>query len=461
MFLRGNSTADALAVAEQRSILAANEAAQRLGIRAGLGVPTACALAPELAVRNRNPRAEGEALDEIAAWAGQFTPNVSLDASDCVLLEVAASLRLFGGTHSLIRRLASGCAALGFRVVIAGAPTPLAARLLCRAGSDAVIREPAELASALSPLPVPLLDCAPRVLETLAAVGARTIGDCLRLPRAGLARRCGAGLVAVLDAALGRVPDPRRWFVPPQKFSARLELLSPVEQTEAVLFAARRLLAGLAGFLAARQSGIERFRLRLGHEEVPATLLTLSLAGRSRDENRFLTVLRERLSALQLVAPVASVGIEADEIQALAPSSRTLFGDAAEQRESCALLLERLRARLGQEAVLGVRAVPAHRPEFAWRETEPGARQRLESICGARPLWLLDPPQHLAARNGAPAWGGLLTLLAGPERIESGWWDGMDAARDYFIAAGTEGELLWLFRERRAPHGWYLHGLFA
>ena len=205
----------------------------------------------------------------------------------------------------------------------------------------------------------------------------------------------------------------------------------------------------------------ERFRLRLGHEEVPATLLTLSLAGRSRDENRFLTVLRERLSALQLVAPVASVGIEADEIQALAPSSRTLFGDAAEQRESCALLLERLRARLGQEAVLGVRAVPAHRPEFAWRETEPGARQRLESICGARPLWLLDPPQHLAARNGAPAWGGLLTLLAGPERIESGWWDGMDAARDYFIAAGTEGELLWLFRERRAPHGWYLHGLFA
>ena len=424
---------------------------------------TACALAPGLLLRPRLLRLECAALEEIATWAGRLTPNISLDAADGVLLEVAASLRLFGGAHQLLRRVAAGCDALGYHVTTACAPTPLAARLLARAGGHAVIREPHELEAALAPLPLTLLDCAPQVQETLAAIGAKTFGDCLRLPRAGLAQRCGSSLVAALDAALGRIADPRRWFVAPQTFSARLEPLTPVEHTEAVLFAARRLLAGLEGFLAARHAGIARFHLHLTHERIPATLLTLSLAGTSHDAARCLTVLRERLATLVLKAPVAAIGIEADDIRPLAPLSRTLFGDAAEQRAACAQLIERLRARLGHDAISGVRAVAAHRPEFAWDTAEPGARQQLESVCATRPFWLLDPPQSIsppaqdaAARNTEP-----YTLLSGPERIESGWWDGRDATRDYFVANGADGELLWLFRERRPPHGWYVHGLFA
>jgi protein ImuB len=108
-----------------------------------------------------------------------------------------------------------------------------------------------------------------------------------------------------------------------------------------------------------------------------------------------------------------------------------------------------------------VRAVPAHRPEFAWETAEPGARQRVETLCGNRPLWLLEPPQALPERNALPQWDGPVTLLSGPERIESGWWDGQDCSRDYFLASGPQQELLWLFHERRDPRGWYLHGLFA
>jgi len=416
-------------------------------------------------LRPRNPRLENAALDEIATWVGSFTPNISLDPPDVVLLEVAASLRLFGGTASLLNRITAGCDALGYRATTACAPTPLAARLLARAGVSAVIRTPGEIEAALAPLPIGLIDCAPQARETLAAIGAKTLGDCLRLPRAGLARRCGTGLIAALDAALGRTADPRRWFVPPPHFSARLEPLSPVEHTEAVLFAASRLLAGLEGFLTARHAGIERYRLRLEHERHPATLLTLCLAGADHDAGRFLAVLRERLARLTLKSPVSALAIEADDFRPLAPASRSLFADATEQRASCAQLLERLRARLGHDAISGVRAVAAHRPDLAWDKVEPGTRQQLEPLCAARPFWLLDPPQPIPSpsppdRPGdgpAPA----CTLLVGPERIESGWWDGRDAARDYFIARGGSDELLWLFHERRPPHGWFVHGLFA
>jgi protein ImuB len=60
-----------------------------------------------------------------------------------------------------------------------------------------------------------------------------------------------------------------------------------------------------------------------------------------------------------------------------------------------------------------------------------------------------------------PHHGGPLKLVAGPERIESGWWDGDELARDYFVAQTPEHGLVWIYRARGAAGGWFLHGLFA
>jgi protein ImuB len=54
-----------------------------------------------------------------------------------------------------------------------------------------------------------------------------------------------------------------------------------------------------------------------------------------------------------------------------------------------------------------------------------------------------------------------LRLLGEAERIETGWWDGGDVARDYFTAVDLHGVRLWVFRERGAPHRWFLHGMFG
>jgi hypothetical protein len=80
-----------------------------------------------------------------------------------------------------------------------------------------------------------------------------------------------------------------------------------------------------------------------------------------------------------------------------------------------------------------------------------------------------------------PQWQGALTLETGPERIETGWWDGRPIARDYYIAHSQNGSRMWIYRERsgftrgharsRLPlaHAgtsgitprWFLHGLFS
>jgi protein ImuB len=82
----------------------------------------------------------------------------------------------------------------------------------------------------------------------------------------------------------------------------------------------------------------------------------------------------------------------------------------------------------------------------------------------------LAQPLKLTLQAQRPQYHGPLSLLAGPQRLETGWWGGgTSALRDYFVARNPQQTLLWIFRERLPPHGatndsaahWYLHGFFA
>jgi protein ImuB len=285
-------------------------------------------------------------------------------------------------------------------------------------------------------------------------IGVTTIGELLALPRAGLAQRCGQRLIDQLDQALGRAPEAHAFFAPPERFSARLELPAEVAHAEALLFAARRLLVQLAGLLAARQAGVRAFVLDLEHGDGAASTLRVELASPAREATRLSDLLREKLAVTRLTQPVQAIAVRAADFAPLGGESRGLFGDGAAEAEDWARLLERLQARLGRDAVHGVTAFPDHRPEYAWRRVEPGDWDPHEFVQpGPRPAWLLDKP--LAVDEAK------LDLLAGPERIACGWWDGDDARRDYFVA-GYGVSLAWVYRENGGEDGqWYVHGFFA
>jgi len=377
-----------------------------------------------------------DALAPIAAWACQFTPKVSLEPPQELLLEVQGSLRLFGGFEALRQKLAAGLGELGYPFSLAAARTARAALWLARGDGEAFEALPVE---------VTRFDSA-----FFRSIGITSVGALLKLPREGLAPRCSASVLADMDRVLGVAPEPRAFFAPPPRFDARLELPAPVTQAEALLFAARRLLVQLEGLLAARHAGVRGFLLTLIHRQGRGTGVQVGLASATREAGRLARVLRERVEKLSLREPVTAIGLEARDFAPLPGASAALFGDPAGDAEDWARLVERLRARLGHEAVCGLAAQADHRPEHAWRRVEPGEWDPRECLApGARPLWLLEVKK-------LPESG--FTLLTGPERIESGWWDGDDARRDYFVARLPNAALAWIYREAGE---WYLHGLFA
>ena len=456
-------------------VLSCNPPARSHGIRPGMTASAAVALAPDLIEYVRDSTAEAQALRNIAAWAGQFTSVVCLVPPDAVLLEIAGSLRLFGGLRPLLLQIDAGLVELGYTAALTAAPTPTGACLLARAGTSVRIIDPARLSAALAPLPLVLLDQPKETMHTLAVMGVHTIGECLALPRDGLARRFGQQLLDELDRALGRLPDAREPYIHPMRYASTLALPAPVQEIEPLLFAAKRLLLELAGCLRMQQTGVTRLELTLQHEDSEPTVVMLGFAVPCRDAERMLRLLRERLATVALPDRVEAIGIESKETRPLNSRNLSLFPEDRLLEEQRWLIIEHLRARLGTDAVHGIACHPDHRPEQAWRACEPGT-DAASSARSTRPLWLLEVPWRLPvekeeARTDAPLTlilsrtgrgePGPLTVLAGPERIESGWWDDSDTARDYFVATDIAGRKLWVFRERHGEKQWYLHGLFG
>jgi protein ImuB len=442
-----------------RAVVACNERAARQGIAPGMGLNAALALVPGLRVHERNPVAEAALLDRLGRWALQFTPVVSLEPPGAVVAEIRGSLDLFGGVMALWRRALAGLSASGLSASLSVAPTPLGALWLARAELALTVTRADAMPGIASRLPLACLQWPDDTVAMLAGLGLRSVADLLKLPRAGFAARFGPRLLEELDEGLGRRPAPRRRFLVPERFDERHELPGPVDSTALLQSALGCLLARLAAFLRSRASGIRELRVDLLHRGTPPTRLRIALARLSGEAGSLGQLLEERLARCRLPLPVVALRVRSGVLRPLVLRDAGLFerGQGADP-EATARLLDLLRARLGHEAVFSVMPVPEHRPERAFRIAEPGGAGSLPvpwsgEAGTARPLWMLAEPQPL------DGWEG--TLVTGPERIESGWWDGHDVRRDYYVARSRAGVRLWIFRERPPGQGWFLHGVFG
>ncbi|RZL09655.1 MAG: DNA polymerase Y family protein [Rubrivivax sp.] len=430
-------------------------------------------------------------------WALQFTPRVAL-LEEAVVFEVSGSLRLFGGARHLLGLVRSQAGEQGFHAV-ASAPTSRGALALSRqGGSDAQMIDQASPAGGstggarswqvvLDALPLEALTSVASHQATLARLGCQTLGDVRRLPRGGMARRFGAGLLQALDQAYGNQPEQHVWETLPEVFDERLELPFRVTSTEAILHAARHLLGQLETWLAARRAGVRAIVLRWRHDMASQAAgeggeLEVRTAEPVREVDHLGRLLGEHLAKVELQGPVGEIMLHAHEIAVQAEQPLSLLPDAIPSGEAFQQALERLSARLGESRVQRPVLLDDHRPGHMqdWRPAaspagcSAAARPSvLQPHHLPLPAWLLELPQPLPMRGNKPVYQGLLTLLAGPHRIESGWWDRRatgQVVRDYFIASSPQAGLVWVYRERwpgdaghslDAASHWYLHGLYG
>lgn len=441
----------------------ASTAGVRLGMRRG-GVSTLC---PKAKLMHYDSHIEARAIDAVSLALLQYTPDLALSGDNTLLLDVSASLSLFGGARRLYCRVRSTLESLGFAARISMAPTAGGAWLLSTHKTQwrRVLRLET-LTNRLDALPCAYLPAARPYRDWLDGIGCTTLGSLRRLPRAGLQRRTNKSLLQALDAAYGQAPELFNWVVAPLEFNGRIELIERIEHAEAVIFVARRLIEQLCGWLSAWQRAVTRMVFKLGHERGrharPPTELELTLGAPTWESEHLLRLLVERLHNLELPAPVITIDLHAADTETMAPVPKDLFPDPGGSPADRQRLMEILIARLGRENILQPSPIADHRPEIANRwvplDEKPGATECVEGA--ERPFWLLAQPVVLPVKQHRPFYGSPLHVIHGPERIEDGWWAGL-AVRDYYVAQAENGTRYWLYQERGSEAGWFLHGLFA
>jgi protein ImuB len=451
-----------VAGARQRHVVQAmNAAAAGLGIRIGDAAAMLPNLACGLAVIEHDPADESHWLGFLAAWAYRFSSQVSLQFPGMLLIEVGGSLGLFGPWPQLLGRLQVDLQALGFTHRIAAAPYALAARALSLVHDGFAVEGAETTLRALGQLPIEAAELDADTTTALARMGMRDLRQVWALPRAGLARRFPPAVLRQLDGLRGECDVTLSWYRPPDRFAHRIELGYEVESSQALLFPLRRLTSELAVYLAGRDGGVQRFALHLQHDGLADSVVPVGLLAPERDAALLFELARAQLERAAVPAPVRALALRADELPPFIPAHRELFDTRAQQGMPWDQLRERLRARLGAAAVHGLQVQEEHRPEYATRaETAPlgkSGKGRVSAptpsaIGSQRPAWLLRVPIPL--RGPAP------TILSGPERIESGWWDGGDVRRDYSVVQLASGQRAWVYRPVGGD-GLMLHGWFA
>ena len=449
----------------QPLVYAATVAAEHCGINAGMALGAAYALCPHVKVHHYDAYVENHRLEQLARWAVQFTPKISVQPPNALLLEVRGSLKFFGGLKKLLTTISDGLTGQWqHRHHLAVSPTPAASVLLAAHGKTTVVSSKEKLRSALGDLPIRLLPLNEKQLKQLYNTGVRVLRDLWRLPKEGLARRFGAELVRYLDTTLGYFPDVRQELKVPESFAASRQWPFEVSDMALLMIIAKELLDDMARFLQSRDACISQCEFIFCHSQVPPLKVSIGVRQPTRDAGHLWQLLQEHLDRITLLAPVIGMELTAADLQPYAALSEALFlfpNEPAQQSSvTVDTLLERLQARLGREVIQSVCAKGDHRPEYAHRYVDQ-AKKQCTQLAHYRPLWLLPTPQPLRKHRGKLWHQGPLSIQHGPERIEGGWWSGDDVRRDYYIAVDGKGSQLWVFKDLKSRDQWFLQGLFA
>jgi len=451
-----------VAVLARQRVLRVNDCAAALGIRVGMGAATVRALADNepLLLLEREEEAEQRCLRQLCCWAYGISPSLSTWRQDCLQLEIGGCLNLFRGLDPLLAAVAGGIGSRGYSAAYGLAPTPKAAWLLSFAPPDTALAIARPLAERLAPLPLKLLDDFPQAVDSLRRAGLHTLGDIMALPAAALGRRCGGEFQRFLQQLLGLLEDRQADYRPPAQFNDEYWFGYEVKANAELLPAMQLLLQSLCAFLRSAQLQTAEICWRLIGLDHSLREVRVRSSSCHSDWKNWHRLTELRLERLQLTTGVEGVALECGDLRPGQQESIDLF-QPGNQREPLAHLLDRLRSRLGLQAIEKIGCRDEHLPELALHvgSDRPGGEPGNAPPCAQRPFWLMPRPQPLRQARRQLYWNGPLTLLYGPERIEDNWWQEA-VSRDYYIAAGEGGQHYWVFRDRLS-RSWYIHGVFA
>ena len=477
----------------QGLVLVASEAARALRVLPGQRYATALALAPELRAGVVPPEELAAAQDEIAGRLHALSPEVTRDDAGCgtFWLGGAGLAGVYPSATAWGAAAAAVLDALGLSGVVVVGFSRFATCAVARARGHGLVVSAVERAgtrvhvfardlderTTARAVPLDRLDVDPALRDALARLGVTTLGQLVRLPGGGVLERFGSAAHRLYQLATGEGWDPLAPEPPPEAPDERVLLDDPELDAERLVFATKgaldRLLVRLADHRRALAALYLELTLQHGVGRHERRVDCIKPAAATLDGRALLGLVRLRLEhqiigSLPAASGVVAIRVWADDVAATREQLALFAEKPRRDLRAADLAIARLRAELGDDAVVRAVLRPGHLPEarFGW--------ERLDAVVAPRPRTdrprllvrrvlsrpLLLPPQSPSVRDDGWVLSGLahgtVTNILGPYILSGGWWSS-EIQREYHFAETRRGDCLWLYYDRPRRR-WYQHG---
>lgn len=432
----------------QKIVKDANAAAIDAGIEAGMNLPTALCLAPELDVVVFDEVKLRPVHARLLKQANDFSSWVAFDGEQGMYLEIASMQRLLGSPEQIAERLQAQFSSL--TLTMASAPYARCARLLARA-EHAVHLNKATMTHYLAMLPIESLPIEDAFRFKLKRLGIQQLGKLLSLKPNDIAYRIDAELADELGYVTGRL----KWFPQPvhaaKTFHQHYELMAEIENAHVLLFPISKMLKQLEQFLRDYCLKCRKLIVKCHYRDAGYATLSLMPAKPTAAADEWIFFLKNKLASFSIAEPILRLELYSKWFERVKKEELDLLGASqSSDGDSRSALVNLLHSKIGEQAYAFLQYCDSPWPERrtqCTRTLQKTGWQRQENA----PVFLLEHP--LAVNRSA------YVLLHGPDRIASGWWEDQACVRDYYVGRCATGQLHWLYRDQE--RNWFLHGYFS
>lgn len=457
-------------------ITASSPLAEREGAFVGMAVADARAAFAELIVVDEVPGQAAKLLRLIGLGCIRYTPIVSLDLPDGLLLDISGCAHLWGGEREYLKEIVLKLRAAGFDARAAIADTPGAAWAVARFAQKRPIVPSGGQAEVLAGLPPAALRLEAESLELLKKLGFRVIKPLLQTAPQALRRRFGQQMLLRIDQALGHVEEYRESLVPPVPYAERLPCMEPIRTAPGIEIAIEKLLEKLCLRLQTEGKGLRKGILKCHRIDGRKVQVSITTTKGSHSVSHLLRLFKLQIDKIEPALGIELFVLEAPNVEEIDTVQEQLWAEAKGLADTAlAELLDRIAGKVGAHTIqrflpsenhwpersIKLAASLTEQPQTAWPELP-------------RPIRLLPTPEIIEVMALVPDHPPkvfvhqhkrhTITKADGPERIGREWWRDSGEHRDYYILEDSEGCRYWVYRSGHydgLDAKWYLHGYFA
>lgn len=460
---------------KKNEVVQANQHAQAHGVNIGMGLATALSLHHDVNVLEYKPDVEYRRLQQLAQTLYQFTADIALSYPHGMYLRIDNMLCLYQGLDGYWQQVERVLQTFALHYHFATGSTPLMAKLLAQAQFNQVTTNTESCKAKLLCLPIEQLELEVKTQHKLQRVGVKQTKQLLTLPLKEMAKRFDIHLLNYIGKLLGEFKHGLVFYQPPAEFHVDIELLFEIENSQVLQHPIKRLLVQLEEFLRLRGLVTQQVTLYLKYRYNEFLEVNISRAQGEYQMTKWLSLIRLKLEHIVLSEPVVTITLKATQLRPLTTDSRDLFHNKVPQ-VSADELVAVMQAKLGDDKVQTIGFENQHHPcltthyqdakslfveqkgpvQKAFTKTTPKGSQKLSLSFDGQVKLKLRPSLMAAISHPLKEH---VTILQGPERLQTSWWHEHSCLRDYFVARNEHGRLCWIYRTPQKE--WFLQGYFA